>query len=77
MARPRKNAAKVQGSLLAPDEVAEIPVEEQPYPLPEGWKWERGNSLWKPQETEKPTGEFFYYIDIDAVDNKQQKVISP
>lgn len=39
MARPRKNAAKVQGSLLAPDEVAEIPVEEQPYPLPEGWKW--------------------------------------
>ena len=30
MARPRKNAAKVQGSLLAPDEVAEIPVEEQP-----------------------------------------------
>lgn len=41
MARPRKNAAKVQGSLLAPDEVAEIPVEEQPYPLPEGWKWVR------------------------------------
>ena len=77
MVSPRKNAAKVQGSLLAPDEVAEIPVEEQPYPLPEGWKWERGNSLWKPQETEKPTGEFFYYIDIDAVDNKQQKVISP
>lgn len=39
MVSPRKNAAKVQGSLLAPDEVAEIPVEEQPYPLPEGWKW--------------------------------------
>lgn len=39
MARPRKNAAKAQGSLLAQDEVAEIPVEEQPYPLPEGWKW--------------------------------------
>lgn len=77
MARPRKNAARAQNSLLTPDEVVEIPVEEQPYPLPEGWKWERGNSLWKPQETEKPTGEFFYYIDIDAVDNKQQKVISP
>ena len=46
MARPRKNAAKVQGSLLAPDEVAEIPVEEQPYPLPEGWRWVRlGNVL--------------------------------
>lgn len=45
MARPRKNAAKVQGSLLAPDEVAEIPVEEQPYPLPEGWKWVRLESV--------------------------------
>lgn len=41
MARPRKNAAKAQGSLLTPDEAAVIPVEEQPYPLPEGWKWVR------------------------------------
>lgn len=41
MARPRKNDAKAQGSLLTPDEAAEIPVEEQPYPLPEGWKWVR------------------------------------
>ena len=41
MARPRKNATKAQGSLLKPDEVAEIPVEEQPYSLPEGWKWVR------------------------------------
>ncbi|HJA08993.1 MAG TPA: restriction endonuclease subunit S [Candidatus Mailhella merdigallinarum] len=41
MARPRKNAARAQDSLLTPDEVAQIPVEEQPYPLPEGWKWVR------------------------------------
>ncbi len=39
MARPRKN--KDQGSLLTPDKIAEIPVEEQPYPLPKGWKWVR------------------------------------
>jgi type I restriction enzyme S subunit len=45
MARPRKNAVKTQGSLLAPDAVAEIPVEEQPYPLPDGWKWVRLSSL--------------------------------
>lgn len=80
MARPRKTPATLQGSLLTlpPDENEDaIPVGEQPYPLPKGWKWVRGKSLWKPQETEKPTGEFFYYIDIDAVDNKQQKVISP
>ncbi|WP_165176835.1 restriction endonuclease subunit S [Desulfovibrio sp. ZJ369] len=41
MARPRKNAARAQASLLPPDEVVEIPVEEQPYPLPKGWKWVR------------------------------------
>ena len=39
MARPRKNVVKDQNSLLTPDNVVEIPVEEQPYPLPEGWKW--------------------------------------
>lgn len=41
MARPRKNAARTQDSLLTPDNVVEIPVEEQLYPLPEGWKWVR------------------------------------
>ena len=32
MARPRKHAAPAPSSLLPPDAVAEIPVEEQPYP---------------------------------------------
>lgn len=41
MARPRKTAVKKQAAMLAPQEVAEIPVEEQPYPLPDGWKWVR------------------------------------
>ena len=41
MARPRKNVVKDQNSLLTSDNVVEIPVEEQPYPLPEGWKWVR------------------------------------
>lgn len=39
MARPRKDAIKKQDALLATQEVAEIPAQEQPYPLPEGWKW--------------------------------------
>lgn len=41
MARPQKNAAQAQDALLTLDTVPEIPVEEQPYPLPEGWKWVR------------------------------------
>lgn len=47
MARPRKNTVKSQPSLLTPDTVIEIPVEEQPYPLPEGWKWVRLGNLTK------------------------------
>ena len=46
MARPRKNAAASRASLLpesAP--LPEIPVREQPYPLPEGWKWVRLGSV--------------------------------
>ena len=39
MARPRKRTIKAQPPLLTPDNVVEIPVEEQPYPLPKGWKW--------------------------------------
>lgn len=45
MARPRKNVVKDQNALLTPDNVVEIPVEEQPYPLPEGWKWVRLSSF--------------------------------
>jgi len=36
MARPRKNTPKPNTQ-----ELALVPVEEQPYPLPEGWKWVR------------------------------------
>ena len=46
MGRPRNNAAWGQRALPTPDKVAGIPVEEQPYPLPEGWKWVRlGDAL--------------------------------
>ena len=45
MARPRKNVVKDQNALLTPDNVVEIPVEEQPYPLLEGWKWVRLHNL--------------------------------
>lgn len=77
MGRPRKDAVKTQDALLDPQEVPEIPLEEQPYPLPKGWKWVKGHTFLGPQETGKPNGDFFYYIDIDAIDNKNQKVKSP
>ncbi len=43
MARPRKQPAGAQPSLLTADAapLPELPVAEQPYPLPTGWKWVR------------------------------------
>lgn len=43
MARPRKQPAGARPSLLTADAASlpEIPVAEQPYPLPAGWKWVR------------------------------------
>ena len=40
MPRPRKNAPKPNTQ-----ELSLVPVEEQPYPLPEGWKWVRLGSI--------------------------------
>lgn len=49
MARPRKQPAGAQPSLLLPDAapLPEIPVAEQPYPLPTGWKWVRLGDLYQ------------------------------
>lgn len=72
MARGKK-AAKA----LNPEERLEqalVPEEEQPYAVPGNWCWLYGFSIFLPMETYKPEGDFFYYIDIDSIDNKQQVV---
>ena len=58
MARPRRNAAQAQGSLLTPETAREelVPVEEQPYPLPKGWKWVRLGSVAKIIMGQSPSG---------------------
>lgn len=65
MARPRKNVVKDQNSLLTPDNVVEIPVEEQPYPLPEGWKWVRLGDLTKIIGGGTPSSKVKEYYDGD------------
>lgn len=56
--------------------------------LTEQWRKEHGEGMesWKniplrkcllPMETRKPTGRYFRYIDIDAIDNQRQKVREP
>lgn len=54
-----------------------VPMEEQPYQVPENWCWVYGNDIFKPMETKKPVGHTFAYIDIDAIDNANQRVKSP
>lgn len=51
-----------------------VPAEEQPYEVPENWVWVYGKNIFMPMESKKPDGEDFYYIDIDAIDNKNQVV---
>lgn len=51
-----------------------VPAEEQPYEVPENWVWVYGKNIFMPMESRKPDGEDFYYIDIDAIDNKNQVV---
>ena len=41
-----------------------------PFDLPQGWIWCRGYSCFDGMESTKPHGDFFDYIDIDAIDNQ-------
>ena len=45
-----------------------------PFDLPEGWIWCRGYSCFEGMESTKPQGEFFNYIDIDAIDNRSHRI---
>ena len=40
--------------------------------LSEGWCLTKGKFIFNQMKSSKPTGEVFRYIDIDAIDNKQQ-----
>ncbi|MFC2314592.1 MAG: restriction endonuclease subunit S [Selenomonas massiliensis] len=50
--------------------------EEIPFEIPKGWTWCRGCSCFKPMQNTKPTGDYFDYIDIDAVDNVHHNIKS-
>ena len=41
-----------------------------PFEIPESWAWCRGYSCFEDMASIKPHGDFFDYIDIDAIDNR-------
>ena len=51
--------------------------DEIPFELPDGWSWVRGSEIVSQMTSRKPTGDFFNYIDIDAIDNKKHKIKQP
>lgn len=54
-----------------------VPEDEQPYPIPENWCWTYGSAVLENMESQRPTGNEFDYIDIDAIDNQKQIVSNP
>ena len=48
--------------------------DDMPFDLPDGWIWCRGYSCFEGMESTKPQGEFFDYIDIDAIDNRLHRI---
>ena len=48
--------------------------DEIPFELPDGWMWCRGQSCFEGMESTIPQGEFFDYIDIDAIDNRLHRI---
>ena len=42
--------------------------------LPQSWTWVKGKNIFSPMKSAKPKNDEFLYIDIDSIDNKQQRI---
>ena len=51
--------------------------ENVPFEIPENWCWVAGNDIFNAMISCKPQGDEFKYIDIDSIDNKKHRIISP
>lgn len=67
-------AKKKEKALEEKLQEALVPENQWPYILPENWCWAKGEYILKKMESQKPDGDYFYYIDIDAIDNSCQIV---
>ena len=51
--------------------------DEIPFEIPKSWLWVRLENVLLNAENQKPKGEYFDYLDIDSIDNKNQIVVMP
>ncbi len=73
-ARKSKSGGKNTRSSASDKPAYEI---DPPFDIPDSWEWVRLGEVLLPMTTKHPTGETFKYIDIDAIDNKTNVVLSP
>ena len=52
-------------------------TKEIPFDLPDGWTWARIRCILLQTGSKIPTGVYFDYIDIDAIDNNTNKITEP
>ena len=48
-----------------------------PFEIPDSWVFASGKDIFLPMKSTKPSGDEFFYIDIDSVDNKNNVIHSP
>ncbi|EAL3904708.1 restriction endonuclease subunit S [Campylobacter upsaliensis] len=58
-------------------EIVPLNLSEAPFEIPSTWAWVKGCDIFLPIDNTEPQGDFFKYIDIDSIDNKNKKVKSP
>ena len=51
--------------------------DEIPFEIPDSWEWVRGKHIFTPMQSIKPSGDYFTYIDIDAVNNTSNIIDNP
>ena len=52
-------------------------IEDEPFEIPENWVWCKFGDILAPMQSTSPKGEYFKYIDIDAIDNSTCRIKAP
>ena len=53
---------------------AVVSTDKSHYALPTSWAWVKGKDLFLPMKSTTPKGNTFKYIDIDSIDNVNQRI---
>jgi len=67
---------RIAASHKSPSKNQSEPI-DPPFEIPDSWEWVRLGKILQPLQSKLPQGEFFRYIDIDAIDNKNNVVKKP